>query len=269
MGRTKVSQYVAPQGTQEERIMAMLKTLELEAMAMSLKNVEQDIRDKHGTKLDFMESLLEKEFTYKEGSRLARWMQQARFPFKKTIGDFDFDFQPSIDKSEINELMSCRFIGQGKNVIFLGQAGVGKTHLSIALGLEAINRGFEARFLRLDQLIEMVEATDESSSPRLLRTLVRPRLLILDDIDFYDTGKNASDFLFQLMSRRYDERVSTILTSNKVFGDWEPLFGGPRAEAIVDRIIGGAHIININGKSYRTKDNPQMNGLEQLQPTSS
>lgn len=255
MGRKKVSQYVAPAGSQEERIKSMLKLLELDAIAMSLKNVEEKVSEKHGTSFDFLESLLEKEFTYKEESRLTRWIQQARFPFKKTIRDFDFDFQPSINRAEINDLLSCRFIERGKNVVFLGQPGVGKTHLSVALGIEAIHRGFEARFLRLDELIEMVETADENSSPRLLRTLIRPRLLILDDIDFYDTGKNASEFLFKLMSRRYDDGVSTILTSNKAFDDWEPLFGGSRAEAIVDRITGGAHIINITGNSYRTKDN--------------
>lgn len=255
MGRKKINKYHVPIGSQEEGLQSTLRLFGLDAAADCLAHVEQQVHKQDGTYYDFLDNLLEKEIVYKEDGRLARWMQQARFPFKKTIRDFDFSFQPSIKRSDITDLLTCRYVQRGRNIIFLGQPGVGKTHLSVSLGIEAIHEGYETRFLRLDELIEMVELTDERGSVRLLRSLVRPKLLILDDIDFYDTGKNASEFLFKLMGRRYDSQVSTILTSNKTFDQWEALFGGSRAEAAVDRIVGGAYIINISGNSYRTKDN--------------
>jgi DNA replication protein DnaC len=257
MGRTKTCYFAFPKTTnQEENVASVCKMLDLGGIAKSYKNVAERMNQKHGTLYDFLENLLEKELVYKEENRIGRWIQQAHFPFKKTVAEFDFTFQPSIDERLINEITSCRYIEEGKNIIFLGPPGVGKTHLSIGLGLEAIYRGFETKFLKLDEFIEKVEKeTEANASSKIFKTYARPRLLIIDDIDYYYTGNNAGTVLFKLICQRHQMRVSTIFTSNKKLSEWGDLFGSKeRAGAALDRIIGISEIINIIGESYRMKD---------------
>jgi len=256
MGRKRIYHYLVPtQIGQEDRISEMLKMLQLDGIAATFTKLTSESLRRKSTFYDFLESLLEKESVRREENRINRWVQQSKIPARKTLDEFDFSFQQSIDQNIVRELGSCRFIERGQNVIFLGPAGVGKTHLSIALGLEAIYKGFEMRFLTLDTLIELVEKADSVElSSKLLRTIMRPRLLILDDIDFYHTGKNASTFLFKLMVGRYQAKLSTIFTSNKEFNEWEELFGSKqRASAALDRLLERADIINITGESYRIK----------------
>ncbi|MBI3956612.1 MAG: ATP-binding protein [Candidatus Kerfeldbacteria bacterium] len=265
MGRKKVQYFVVPtMGNQEEKIFKMCSMLDLGGLVDSFKNVAQRVNNNHGTVHDFFESLLEKEILYREENRILRWNQQARFPFQKTIEQFDFSFQPSIKKRVVNELISCRFINEGENVIFLGPPGVGKTHLSIGLGLEAIQKGLDTKFLKLDEFIERVEReTEIYTSSKIFKIYARPRLLILDDIDFYETGKNVSTILFKLICQRHEKKLSTIFTSNKQFSDWGGLFGSKeRASAALDRILEKALIINISGESYRIKDKKRLATVE-------
>lgn len=257
MGGKKVNQYSIPDAkNQEEAILAMAKFLNLNGIASSYKQVAERINRSHGTFYDYLQNILEKEMGYKEDHRVERWIQNARFPYKKTLHEFDFSFQPNIDRRQINDLASCRFIDEGKNIIFLGPPGVGKTHLSVGLGFEGIQKGYETRFLRLDEFISRVEEHPEiDHSSRIFKAYERPRLLILDDIDFFSTDKNASTLLFKLVCQRHDKRASTIFTSNKKFSEWGELFGSKeRAGAAIDRIVGDAVIINITGQSYRIKD---------------
>lgn len=256
MGKSKVNLYSIPKSTkQEERIGSALKLLGLDGMCSSFNKLADRMFKQHKTFYDFLESLLEKELFYKEENRQQRWIQQARFPRLKTLIDFDFSFQPKLNKRMIHEFASCRFIDKVENVIFLGPPGVGKTHLSIALGLEAIQKGYEVRFLTLSRLIESVEKTDNDaqSRHRLLGALLRPRLLILDEMDLHDTTITSSTFLFKLLQDRY-EKGSIIFTSNKAFTEWGKLFDNKtRAGAIVDRILHHAITIPIEGESYRLK----------------
>lgn len=260
MGKSKVNLYSIPQSTQQgERISSALKLLELEGIRSSFDKLASRMFKEHATFYDFLESLLEKELCYKEENRQQRWIQQARFPWLKTLVDFDFSFQPKLNKRLVYELASCRFIDRAENVIFLGPPGVGKTHLSIALGLEAIQKGYEVRFLTLAQLIESVEKTDNDAvlRHRLLGMLLRPKLLILDEMDLHDTTLTSSTFLFKLLQDRY-EKGSIVFTSNKAFAEWGKLFDNKtRAGAIVDRILHHAITIPIEGESYRLKGKPR------------
>lgn len=257
MGRTKVNKYaVSSDHEQQGRLRDMLCLLELEHMASSLEHVKRLEEQQQGTYYDFLESLVEKEIHLREEARIERWNKAAKFPAQKSLETFDFSYQPDIDEQQINELASTRFIKEGKNVIFLGPPGVGKTHLSIALGRESILKGYETRFLTIDKLVEQVRHQDEEGLRRLLRTLTNPPLLIIDDIDYEEPGRNVSAFLFKLIFRRDETGVSTIFTSNKPFQEWEQLFSGDKAKATaaIDRICGnGSYIISIKGDSYRVR----------------
>lgn len=240
---------------QVERISSALRLLGLEGMHLVFEKIANNAIEQNMTHLDYFEDLLDKELTFKDDNRRQRWIQQARFPAIKTLMGFDFSFQPKLNERLIRDLASCRFIDNNENVIFLGPPGVGKTHLSIALGLEAIENGYEVRFLTLAQLIEAADKTDgdADSRHRLLGNLSRPKLLILDEMDLHDTTNTSSTFLFKLLQDRY-EKGSIIFTSNKEFSEWGKLFDNQtRAVAAVDRILHHRIVIPIEGDSYRVK----------------
>lgn len=266
MGKSKVNLYqISNSSSQIQRIREVLILLDLEGINSSFETLSKLALKKDSLPLDFLETLLEKEISWKEGNRIERWIQQARFPWKKTLEDFDFSFQPTIDRKQIYEFASCRFIERAENIIFLGPPGVGKTHLAIALGLKAIQKGKGVKFVRLDQLIDLVDkATDAMSLRRLFGTFMLPNLLIIDEMDFYETNLATGTFLFKLLQQRY-EKGSVIFTSNKSFDQWGKIFGShARTLAIIDRIAHHGEIVNIEGESYRIKD--KIKQVQQINP---
>ena len=256
MAKSKVRIYkISSSLKQNERISQALKELGLNGMSSSFDRTAQECIKNKKTPHDFLEGLLEKEFTLREDSRLQRWIQKAGFPFKRTLKEFDFTFQPTVDETQISDLASCRYIDKTEDVVFMGPPGVGKTHLSVALGYEAIYSGHDVKFLTLDQLVELVERKASAEERHYLFTsLLRPDLLILDEMDLYETSTNAATFLFKLLHQRY-ETGSVIFASNRSFEEWGRLFGSQqRAAAILDRLHHHATIIKIEGESYRLKD---------------
>jgi DNA replication protein DnaC len=194
-------------------------------------------------------------------------MKLARFPWIKTLDQFDFEFQPSLDRKVVRELAGLSFVERAHNVVMLGPPGVGKTHLAVALGVKAIEAGFSVMFLTLETLMtRLVRARHENRLERALQQLVYPKLLVLDEVGYLPLSREEASLFFRLLVRRY-ERASLILTSNKSFIDWGEIFNDQvLATAILDRLLHHATTLNIKGESYRLKEKRRAGILGRVQP---
>ena len=182
-------------------------------------------------------------------------IKAAAFPFIKTIEDYDFDFQPKLNKQEILELTSLKFIEELKNIVFLGSSGVGKTHLATSLGIVAAKKRYSTYFIKCHDLLpQLKRAKVENRLDSRLKYLNRYKLLIIDELGYLPIDKEDSNLFFQLIDMRY-EKKSTILTTNINFSNWDSVFyDAVVANAILDRVLHHSHVISINGCSYRVKD---------------
>lgn len=205
--------------------------------------------------VDFLDELPEAEIAARRARYLRTRMNMARLPAQKTFDQFDFEFRPSIDPRQIAELRTLRFVQEAQNVILLGPPGVGKTHVAIALAVEAIHAGLGAYFVTAHHLIgDLGAAAREQRLDRRMRIYLAPRVLIIDEMGYLPLDEEGATILFQLVSARY-ERGSIVLTSNKSYGDWGTIFGDPIiATAILDRLLHHSTTLSIRGDSYRLKD---------------
>jgi DNA replication protein DnaC len=204
---------------------------------------------------DFLLGLVAEETSFRKDKSLTGRIQQSRLPYVKTLEQFDFAFQPSIDKRQIQELQTLRFVHEAENVVFLGPPGVGKTHLSVALAMEAMKAGFSAHYSTAQDLVtDLGKAAREGKLAQKLKTYLRPKVLVIDEIGYLPLDELGATLLFQLVSTRY-ERGSILLTSNKSFADWGSIFNDTvLASAILDRLLHHATTVNIRGQSYRLKE---------------
>ena len=179
----------------------------------------------------------------------------SHFPYRKTINMFDFDFQPSIDKNKIMDLMTLRFIDDSENIVFVGLPGTGKTMLSCCIGIAAASNRISSYFISCSALLDdLKKAKFENKLEARLKQYCKYKLLILDEFGFLPLNKDDANLLFQLISRRYEQK-STIVTTNISFSKWgESLNDSVIATAILDRLLHHCHVIQIDGPSYRTKD---------------
>jgi DNA replication protein DnaC len=203
---------------------------------------------------DYLKQLLEAEILHRQDKAIERCTKQAMFPDIKTVDQLKWDHLKGVSKPKILELASCQWLEQAQDVVLAGPIGTGKTHLAIALGVEAAKRCYRVVFVRAADLVrDLIEAKDERMLGKLQLKMSRAHLLILDELGFVPFNRQGGELLFNLLAQRYEKR-STLITTNLAFSQWVEVFQSERlTAALLDRISHHGHIIATKGQSYRTK----------------
>ncbi len=206
--------------------------------------------------LKLLGAVIGEEVTATRNRRLAARLRFAHFPARRTLEDFDFEFQPSVDRKLVEDLASLRFVKEGRPILFLGQPGCGKTHLAVALATLAVEAGYRGYFTSgADMCATMAAAYAEGSFATRMRTFTGPSVLVIDDVGLVPLDRASGNAFYQVVNRRYENGSATLVTTNRSLTSWGDVFGDPVvAAAILDRLLHRAVVFNIKGPSWRMRE---------------
>jgi len=238
-----------------DRIKENLTSLKMINTLETIDNYLEHALKEKASVLEVLDYIFSQEASYRSSKATNMRVNMAGFPFKKSLDAFDFDFQPSINKDQILELATMRFVHNQENVVFLGPPGVGKTHLAVALGIIAASNKFSTYYISCNKLIDSLnKAHFENRLAQKIKSYSKYTVLIIDEIGYLPMDIHGANLFFQLIAKRYENK-STIFTSNKPFSRWNEVFSDTTiAAAILDRVLHHCSVINIKGESYRLKE---------------